>query len=738
MTRMIFKTPSANWEDCFPIGNGFLGAMVQGNPNHEILFMNEDSLYSGWEVNRLNNNSGKHIEEVRTALKEQRVNDAHQLAERYLFANSPHPRHYEPLGQVHIESLVSTDYTDYQRILDVTKGKVDMKYNRKGSYETRTCFISYPRNEMFYTIEGRNINIECYLLRRSPVSGQSESYIDELGVEDEAILLSGYNGNKTNGIDFTMGLNIHSCDGKVEYCDSRIIITDATKVTIGIVGRTSIRSNNPKEWCIEALKKNRNEDVISLLAEHISDFSELFNRSSLQLKGASEDLYLPEAINQAKNGEVILSLCQAYFNFGKYLLISSSRKGSLPANLQGIWSKEFTPPWGSRYTININIQMNYWFCEKLGLGDLHLPLFEFQKEALKNGRRVAKVMYNAEGTVLHHNTDIFGDAAPSDFYMPATIWPMGGIWLALHIFEHYKYSKNDEFLEEYFEVIQENWKFIQSYLFEFNGVLNTGPSVSPENTYIASNGERGQLCISPTMDIQIVREFLNNLLELPERYISQDSKKAAKYMLEKLPKTKINGKKMIMEWQDDYEESEPGHRHISHLFGLFPGNEITKDKTPELYVAALNTLESRLKNGGGHTGWSCAWIINLWAHLNRPKEAFENIKKLFACSTLNNLLDNHPPFQIDGNFGATNGFIELIVQDFGDKVYLLPALPQELDSGELNGFVCKSGIILNIEWKDSNISSLVAISKRNATVEFLLSGQQIIKHFEQNTQIKII
>ena len=325
-------------------------------------------------------------------------------------------------------------------------------------------------------------------------------------------------------------------------------------------------------------------------------------------------------------------------------------------------------------------------------------------------------MYGADGAVLHHNTDIFGDAAPSDFYMPATIWPMGGIWLSLDIIEHFEYSLDDQFLSEYSEVLLENWKFLNSYLFEYNGTLNTGPSVSPENTYITNDGQAGQLCISPTMDIQIIRDFLTRFGYLPDSIIPSEIKERNQYILNHLPATKINSEGCIMEWQTDYQESEPGHRHISHLFGLFPGNEINELKNPELFQASLNTLEKRLANGGGHTGWSCAWIINFFARLNRPTEAFNNFEKLLAKSTLDNLLDNHPPFQIDGNFGAVNGILEMIVHDFGTTIHLLPALPKAFETGSLKGYKTKSGLTLDIYWENSTVTKLSISAERDTTV----------------------
>lgn len=738
MSKLIFKKPAKNWEECKPIGNGYLGAMVLGNPNHEILYLNEDSLYSGEFIDRSNSKSGKYISEVREALMSENIKKAHEMSKKHLFPKSPHPRHYEPLGQVHIENFNSTDYSNYLCQLNLNSGYMEYSYSRNHFDEKRTIFSSYPRNEMFYSIKGDNLNLEIYFTRRSPISGQSESFLDETNVINNSLIISGYNGNQQSGLKFSAALSIHSCDGDIEYCDSKIIISNAGTVVLGIVGRTSFRSPDSKEWCLEVLKKNKEIKFDEIFKEHINDYSELFNRSSINFSNTENYVILPDSLTKAKEGKLTSSLIQAYFNFGKYLLISSSRKGSLPANLQGIWSKDFTPPWGSRYTININTEMNYWFCEKIGLSELHFPLFEFQKQLLNRGKIVAKKMYNAKGTVTHHNTDIFGDSAPSDFYMPATIWPMGAIWLSLHILEHFNYSKDLDFLSEYYYIIKSNWDFIQTYLFEFNGYLNTGPSVSPENSYILKNGEKGQLCISPTMDIQIIREFLNQFLELPLKFVTKDMRIHVHSILKKLPPTRIDSAGCIMEWQKEYIQSEPGHRHISHLFGLFPGSEINEYSELELIEACKKTLERRLENGGGHTGWSCAWIINFWARLNNSTQSYKYLEKLLTQSTMDNLLDNHPPFQIDGNFGGVNGILEMLIHDYGTIVHLLPALPKELNSGRFEGLVLKSGLIIDFEWKNGILVELDVRPLRDTNVIFDINGLKTEYSFLKDKKMEII
>ena len=742
MSKLLFEKPSSVWENSTPIGNGFLGAMILGNPNHEILYMNEDSLYSGPKIDRLNKEANKHIDEIRTLLIENKINEAHQKTKRYLYSNSPHPRHYEPLGQVHIEYLNedNSDYDSYLKTLDLENGIGSIKYSRNNIIENREFFADYDNNLISYSIESesKNIALEIYLMRRSPTSGQSESFLDEVVVEDNIILLSGYNGNRNDGLDFTMSLNVSECDGDVEICGTRIVIADASKVVINITGRTSFRDNDPKKRCKDTLSQAKKKTYDEIKQNHISDYKRLFESSSLKLSQDKAEIKLPDLLNKVKEGELSIDLIQAYFDFAKYLLISSSRKGSLPSNLQGIWSKDFTPPWGSRYTININIEMNYWLPNKLGMHELNYPLFDFLLNSLESGKYVAKNMYNCEGSVIHHNTDIFGDSAPSDFYMPATIWPMGGIWLAIHILDHFEYTKDTEFLNKYFVVLSNNLKFIKSYLFEHNGKLNTGPSVSPENTYITEDGQSGQLCISPTMDIQIIREFLTGFKNLPSEFLNGLDLEEIDSMLKNLPETQINKAGKIMEWVEDYEEKEPGHRHVSHLFGLHPGHQISPYLDKKFADAAQKTLDDRISNGGGHTGWSCAWIINFYARLGDSEKAFDKLIKLLRDSTLDNLFDDHPPFQIDGNFGGANGILEMLIQDYNDSVYILPALPPQLKNGSLENLVLKSGCKISINWEENEITKLEIKGIRNNTVNFIGKNFTEKISFEKDETITII
>lgn len=718
---MWYKQPAAVWEEALPVGNGKLGAMVFGHPKQERIALNEDSVWYGGPRDRNNTDARAHLTKIRQLLQEGKPQEAQQLSVLALSGVPETQRHYMPLGDLELAFQYDEDeLSNYTRNLNLQDGIAQVSYEMGKAVYQRETFASFPDQAIITRITSSSPGGLSFTARLT--RGRNRYFDEIVKVGSDTIVMRGNCGG-AGGSDFRAALRAAAEGGTVSVIGEHLIVDKADSVTLLLTAATTFRHADPEAYVVQIASAAATQAYEQLRQRHLNDFRSLSQRVGLHLQGDPVVRNEPTDIRleRVRSGAEDIGLTALYYHYGRYLLISSSRPGSLPANLQGIWNEHMLPPWDSKYTININAQMNYWIAESGNLAECHKPLFELIDRMREPGRRTAEVMYGCKGFVAHHNTDIWADTAPQDLYLPATYWQMGAAWLCLHLWEHYEYGLDAAFLEGIYPTLKEAAEFFVDFLTETtDGLMVTSPSVSPENTYILPNGQSGTLCIGPSMDSQILYELFSAceqaaaILEVDAEWRSTWS-----HIRGKLPKPAVGSHGQIQEWMEDYEEAEPGHRHISQLFALHPGKQFTVRGTPELAQASRATLERRLSHGGGHTGWSRAWIINFWARLEDGEKANDNIQALLKHSTLPNLLDNHPPFQIDGNFGGAAGISEMLVQSHTGELHLLPALPVSWSDGEITGLRARGGLEVSIRWSEGKLVE--------ASIQALVDQQIVIR-----------
>lgn len=737
-----YSQPAKNWEEALPLGNGRLGVMVFGNTSNEHLQLNDDSMWpsdnAAWNEPEGNKEDLNHIREL--LFKGENVKADSLFVAK--FSRKSVVRSHQTMGDLFID-FDHKNITNYRRELNINNATSSVSYKSDGNLITEKIFVSHPHDAIIIEIESQSengLNGKVRLTRPEdngfPTANTKTTEDNLLIMQGEVTQRDGKFDSKPdpilNGVKFETCLKINNGGGEILKGDNYLELKNVKKATFYLVSNSSYYHEDFAKQNDIDLKNVVATKIETVKTKHIEDYQSLYSKVDLNLNNTHLDsIPTNQRIKRIKNDSTDVALEALLFQYGRYLLISSSRKNTNPANLQGLWNKHITAPWNADYHLNINLQMNYWLANSTNLDELNMPLFDYIDKLVENGKVTASKNFGCRGSFLPHATDLW---APTWLRAPTAYWGCSvgaGGWMMQHYWQHYEFSRDLTFLKERaFPAIKEVASFYSDWLIEDprDGMLISAPSTSPENRFFNAKDEKVASCLGSAMDQQVITEVFHNYIEACNTLkIENELLEKIKEQLKQLrPGFVIGSDGRILEWDRPYKEIEPGHRHMSHLYGFHPGVQVTKKETPEVFKAVRNTLDYRLENGGAGTGWSRAWLINCSARLLDGDMAHDHIQLLFKKSMFNNLFDAHPPFQIDGNFGYTAGIAEMLLQSHEENtIRILPALPKAWKNGHITGLKARGGLTVDISWSNNLLNEVSIKSKYDTKFKMNYNGEEI-------------